>query len=112
MGDMERNELGGGHSFTWMVGDPAAHPTDDERFLQWRGALDTLVGIIEWHHKPDGTECGGAVMFVKGTGEPERPIWQVESLDPLTIHPSVHCTPDKGGCGSHGWIKQGRWTNA
>lgn len=118
-----RHDLGSGHYFTWLVGDPATHPTDDARLLDWDDEGYTLVGIIESHPAGpahDGARvaafdegmCGGAVMFVPATGEPERPIWQVVSLVPLHIEPSVHCTPDKGGCGSHGWIRDGRWVEA
>lgn len=112
MTELDRIDLGDGHSFTWIVGDPASHPTDDQRFLRWRGQEETLVGIIEWHTKPDGSDCGGAVMFVRGTSEPDRPIWQVHSLEPLHIEPSVLCNPEKGGCGSHGFIRGGRWVVA
>ncbi len=117
------HDLGGGHTFTWLVGDPATHPTEDARLLRWRGQEETLVGIIEWH--PDGGEgehrdiaaagdgmCGGAVMFVRSTSEAGRPLWTIVSLDPLDLQPSILCSPSKGGCGSHGWIRGGRWVGA
>jgi hypothetical protein len=121
-GPEDHVDLGSGHSFTWVVGDPARFPTDDARLLRWHGEAETLVGIIHWHPRadgktlPDGSEagCGGGVMFVRSTSpsEAERPIWQVMSLDPLHIEPSVLCTPGKGGCGSHGWIRGGLWVPA
>ena len=111
--------LGAGHSFTWLVGDPESHPTDDARFLRWRGQDETLVGIIHWHPRPDarpgdldGGRCGGAVMFVRGESEPERDVWAVHSLEPLHVEPSILCNAAKCGCGSHGWIRDGRWVPA
>ncbi len=43
---------------------------------------------------------------------PDNQYWAVESWEPLTVSPSLLCTPDKGGCGDHGFIKQGRWVLA
>jgi hypothetical protein len=40
--------------------------------------------------------------------EPGRPMWQVESWEPLTLSPSLLCRT----CGRHGFIKQGRWVPA
>lgn len=51
------------------------------------------------------------MSFVRGRSENEQrhPVWTVQSLDPLTISPSVHCTVERGGCGAHGFIENGRW---
>lgn len=95
-----------------------------------------LIGIVERHYKPCDTNmphhlgaveghehtkakccpancpgrewCGGAVYFTKMKDKPNAPTWQVESLDPLTISPSILCSE----CGSHGFIRNGRWENA
>jgi len=61
-----------------------------------------------------GPECEGAVLFDTpenrhGNEDGHRPLWQVESLEPLTISPSILMSPDKGGCGLHGFIRAGRW---
>lgn len=37
---------------------------------------------------------------------PDSPKWKVESWEPLTISPSVDC-----GC-CHGFIKNGKWSDA
>jgi Family of unknown function (DUF6527) len=42
----------------------------------------------------------------------DKPRWQVESWEPLTISPSVLCSLDKGGCGAHGFIREGKWVPA
>lgn len=59
--------------------------------------------------------CEGAVLFdtpENHRGTAERPLWQVQSLEPLTITPSILMTPGKGGCGLHGFISEGRWRDA
>jgi hypothetical protein len=43
---------------------------------------------------------------------PNNPRWQVESWEPLTISPSILCTLEKGGCGAHGFIRNGAWVPA
>lgn len=74
------------------------------------------TGIIVGHVHEDGEVCEGAVIFDTPenhrSGELGRPLWQVETLDPLTISPSVLMSPDKGGCGLHGFIRNGRWEGA
>lgn len=34
--------------------------------------------------------------------------WQIVRTEPLTVVPSLLCT----GCGTHGWITDGRWVPA
>jgi hypothetical protein len=38
--------------------------------------------------------------------------WTVISRDPLTLSPSLHCDASKGGCGRHGFVRDGRWAEA
>jgi hypothetical protein len=74
------------------------------------GAHDPC-GLIEYHRTSDGRECAGAVLFdLDGVREafPERAVWTVEQLEPLTLSPSVLCRR----CGNHGWIRDGRWQPA
>lgn len=101
------------------------------RWLQWAPDRDLnpqyadlpdnpRTGIIVGHVHPnrpdgDGEICEGAVLFdtpENHRGSPDRPLWQVESLDPLTISPSILMAEDKGGCGLHGFIRGGRWVGA
>ena len=59
--------------------------------------------------------CEGAVLFdtpENRTGDPNRPLWQVHSLDPLHIEPSILRSSDEGGCGLHGFIRGGKWVPA
>jgi len=68
-------------------------------------------GLIEYHLTPQGRECAGSVLFdLDGVRNafPDRPVWTVEQLSPLTLSPSILCRR----CGHHGWIRDGRWETA
>jgi len=108
----ERHDLGSGHSYTLSYGRPADWPNDGSFFAQDEVDGD-LLGILEYHPKPDGGEhCAGFVPFAGYGDHGDRPQWQVLSLDPLHLEPSILCSPDKGGCGNHGWIRDGMWVEA
>lgn len=93
----ERVDLGHDHSYSRVV----------DADLNW-------VGINQWHLDPaTGDECvGGFVPF----NTPEAlavtvstsPHWEVRSLDPLHLEPSLLCRV----CGDHGFIRDGRWEPA
>lgn len=96
----EALDLGGGHrfEFTGIYGQPE----------------DVIGGGIHYHPKPAGAECegddgmcAGAVTF-KGHGQDGHPEWDVVSMDPLTLSPSLLCRT----CGSHGFIRGGKWVDA
>lgn len=65
------------------------------------------VGIHEWHKDNNGEWCVGYVPFVD-TALASGDAWDVQSLDPLTISPSLLCRH----CSSHGFIREGRWVEA
>lgn len=76
------------------------------RFTSWGG--HDPVGLIETHRRPDGAPCSASVLFdLPGVAEahPGRAVWTVETLDPLTLTPSLRCPR----CRHHGWITGGRW---
>lgn len=54
-------------------------------------------------HNCDGAVVGGLLALGR---------WTVTATDPLTVSPSIHCVAAQGGCGLHGWIREGRWTDA
>lgn len=65
-------------------------------------------GLIEYHYTPEGRECGVSVLFdLDGVRHafPDRSVWTVVRLEPLTLTPSVLCRR----CGHHGRIRGGRW---
>ena len=45
--------------------------------------------------------CVGGITFGAGG-------WALESKDPLTVSPSLRCRQ----CGSHGFIREGKWVKA
>lgn len=64
------------------------------------------IGIDEWHKDPQGELCGGWAPFDVDSPYilPTTPKWQVVSLEPLHMEPSLLC-----GCGHHGFIRNGQW---
>ncbi len=70
-------------------------------FVEFEGAR---VGINESHYTGDHW-CTGFVAFK--SYDPTYG-WDVESEDPLTLSPSLLCRL----CGSHGFIRGGKWISA
>jgi hypothetical protein len=103
-------DLGSGFSFSFMAWDP-----DRELNPQYDGVPSIeRYGALIYH--PDARDPAkrhmSAIIFDTATAlvlEPKKPKWQVQSYEPLTISPSVFCNPAKGGCGAHGFIREGRW---
>lgn len=89
----EALDIGGGHRIT---------------FAEYEGEV---AGINDWHLKSDGEWCVGWVSF-KGAAwhrsMPQTAGWDVIQREPLTLSPSLLCR----GCGSHGFIQNGRWVPA
>jgi hypothetical protein len=56
-------------------------------------------GVVEFHNCP---AVGGPY------GGPLDGRWTLISRDPLTVSPSIWCKPP-GGCGMHGFIRDGKW---
>jgi len=104
---MEPLDLGDDHTlrFTHWAPERDLNP-------QYEGIPDIdPVGAIIDHRKPDGTTCSGALTFYSPAARrlfPERQMWTVESLQPLTLSPSISC----GGCGDHGHVREGKWVPA
>ncbi len=59
------------------------------------------IGQAHEFHNCDGVVVGG----------PLDSRWTVQQTDPLTVTPSVWCKPP-GGCGLHGFIREGKWVPA
>jgi len=61
-----------------------------------------IVGLF-WDH---GCRWDAIAFDVPSNGHvPPDGKWQLESLEPLTLSPSLLC----GQCGKHGYIRDGRW---
>lgn len=89
-------DLGGGFAYRFYVWSP-----DRKLNPQYEGVpdLDPAGIILTCAH---GVEGGVSFEGLPGEG----PRWTVESLDPLTLSPSI----DTGCC--HGFIREGRWVPA
>lgn len=108
-----RFNIGSGHSYRFTLGDLRWYPNlfpgeveedDDQTY--------GIVGIIEAHKNPAGELCEGYVSFCKPLNpsalEAERETWEVQSLRPLTISPSIQCS----SCPAHGFIREDKWVGA
>jgi hypothetical protein len=90
---MKKQDLGGGVSAVFELETGTGDPI---------GA--TIV------HERDGKRCAGYCHFA---GKPRqyddggKAQWVVQSLEPLTMTPSVVCH-----CGFHGWVRDGKWVPA
>lgn len=100
-------DLGDGHAYRFSRWAPdrdlnpqyAADLPDVERY----------AAMIR-HTTSAGEPCMGAITFegeVARRIEPGKPVWSVESWEPLTVSPSLLCS-----CGDHGFIRDGRWVRA
>lgn len=63
---------------------------------------DGVLGGVGYRH-PSAKGVGGCEGYVAVSGWPE--VWDVVSLEPLTLSPSLLCL----ACGHHGWIENGKW---
>ena len=69
------------------------------------------VGAIVAHLTPAGAHCWSGISFDNEVSRrvfPDHPRWTVESMEPLTMAPSLLCKL----CGDHGFIRGGRWVRA
>lgn len=70
-----------------------------------RSGVDGTTGMI--------IRCPGcneqSALDINYPGSTHRTSWDMKKKVPLTLHPSVHHATDLGGCGWHGWIKEGFW---
>lgn len=91
---------------------------------QYDGIADIpLVGYSILHIRSDGAKCSGFVTLdtpeIKAVFTGHQ-VWQIHSLDPLHIEPSILCKmpigKDDAGetiyCHDHGFIRGGRWVVA
>lgn len=70
---------------------------------------ETPTGFIVGHVHDDGAVCEGLVPFDTPANRREgRNVWQVHSLDPLHVEPSIL----RRECGLHGFVREGRWVPA
>lgn len=65
------------------------------------------AGVLLYHPRRDAPSerCSAAAYWWRSD---DRPTWQLVSLAPLTIEPSVLCRL----CNWHGHVRGGRWVTA
>lgn len=107
----ETIDLGQDHTLTFVCWMPnrelnpgLEHLPDVEKF-----------GAVIEHQTPKGEVCRHGITFdgvVARQVEKEEGLWVVESWAPLTVSPSLFCNPVAGGCGDHGFIREGKWVKA
>lgn len=85
-------DLGHGVEMVWKVDDGVRYG------LQYIHPANTPTG-----------RCESGILFDVPLNDfmPRDKVWRVESLDPLTVSPSLLCT-----AGHHGFIREGRWVPA
>lgn len=70
------------------------------------------AGASIMHRKADGTLCDAHISFdlpEVRIAFPERTAyWKVDSWEPLTLRPSLHCLR----CGDHGFVTSSGWVKA
>ena len=98
-------DLGDGHVLSWTSWSP-----DRELNPQYADLPDVerFGAIISHDH--NGQLCRHAIRFsgpVQQLLEPGRPVWTVQSWEPLTLSPSIGAP-----CGDHGYIRNGTWVRA
>lgn len=101
----EHLDIGDGHTLRKIGWRP-----DRKLNPQYEGMPDIeWLGVLVDHTGVGGEPCVGLVTFdlpgVREVVGPDRPLWTVESFDPLTTTPSVLCRI----CGDHGYITNGEW---
>lgn len=78
-------------------------------FIYWKDDPEPYMAYW-WHRRvtpddPDDREwCLGAFQWRKPDERTHGPLWDLHSLDPLDVSPSLLC-----GCGAHGFIERGGW---
>lgn len=105
--DVEYTDIGHGVRIAFA----GWHP-DRELNPQYEHMPDVdRYGLIIEHPVAGGGECRSFATLdqpVVQQLEPGKPVWTVESWEPLTLSPSILCR----ACGHHGFIQDGRWVPA
>jgi hypothetical protein len=90
---------------TWLDDDNAI------RFIIYKDQTEPYGSM--WYHldrrvPETGKCCFGSFAWRSPSPEYKWALWQLESLDPLTISPSLLCL----SCEAHGFIRNSMWIPA
>lgn len=104
-------DLGHGHTLRWCAWAPDLELNPQYAHLADQLPAEHFMASID-HTAPGGSPCTSAATLdseiARAIGMPDKALWQVESMDPLTLSPSLLC----GRCGDHGFVRAGRWVPA
>jgi hypothetical protein len=67
-------------------------------------------GVLWEHDTLEGYRSGSYLIRRHEVSPVDGQTWAVEQREPLTLSPSLHCDPSLGGCGAHGFVREGRWS--
>lgn len=101
--DREYVDIGHDHAIKFASWSP-----DRELNPQFAHVPDIpRICVLVKHQKPDGTPChSAAYLDLPGMREIHTgAVWQVVSMDPLHLEPSLLCM----SCGDHGFIRGDQW---
>lgn len=95
------------HDELWKKGEDIGGGVRISYFVA--GESEERAGIFVMHEHLDGELCVGSVNFDLPINA-GRVTWQVYSLDPLHLEPSIRQSsgPEMMTC-LHGFIRDGRW---
>jgi hypothetical protein len=99
-------DLGDGFSWTFFVWSP-----DRDLNPQYKDVPDIdPAGVLIWR---DGEVVAGPWFDLPAVRQRHQgPVWQVVSLDPLHLEPSIQMYDNQGAPSFHGFIRDGRWVAA
>lgn len=102
----ERRDLGYGFSYTFFVWSP-----DRELNPQYAGIPDIdPAGVLIWRGE---TVVAGPWFDMPAVRRVHKgPVWQLVSLNPLHIEPSIQMYDPPNVPSYHGFIRDGRWIPA
>lgn len=107
-------DLGDGFSYRFFQWGP-----DRDLNPKYAGLPDIeKAGIIIWKNEEAVASCwfdtpeNHRVLDMAFNGEKKTPVWQLHSLDPLHIEPSIQMYDTNLQPSYHGFIRNGRWVQA
>lgn len=92
----------GGEGITTAQGEPVPHQSGVGMSFDCPCGCD-MRGYVDFANPLDGSKNRG-----------KSPQWSRsgEDFETLSLHPSINRPISEGGCGWHGWIKEGEVTEA
>lgn len=104
---MNTADLGSGVTVRFVSINPDAVNADGQRIYPTDAPTGPVGAIVAF----DGG-CEGVIYWWRRPGD-NGPTWELRTLDPLHVEPSIRCAmPGPEHHAHHGWIRDGRWVQA